>query len=172
LTPVPLRRQNNSTRHPFVSLIGGGVFLLLLCCAAPGCDRDGAAPPLSTRAEGSAAEGEPVRVIQDGPYRFSMTLDPSPARAGVKSMVTLLALSASGGPLTDAGSARVTLTRKAGGGPIETTLTQTGPGTFIGAVTPPAAGDWQAQVTVTKGGETGTAMFKLGVADAAVPSAP
>ncbi len=43
----------------------------------------------------------------------------------------------------------------------------------MGAITLPAAGDWQARVTATKDGQTGTATFDLRVTDAAAaPPAP
>jgi hypothetical protein len=144
--------------------------MLLLLFGMVGCNRQqtaesGPARPAGARAEGAEGEGEPVRVAQNGPFRFVLTLDPSPARAGVSSKYTLLALGAQSGPLVGA-TTTVTLTPQndpASASPILLTLKQTRPGTYEGTTTLPSAGDWEARVSAQKGGESGTATFTLSV---------
>jgi hypothetical protein len=143
--------------------------MLLLLFGMVGCNRQQTAEspsvrPAGARAEGAEGEGEPVRVAQNGPFRFVLTLDPSPARAGVSSKYTLLALGAQNGPLVGA-TATVTLTPKdnPAEAPVTLTLQQTRPGTYEGTTTLPSAGDWEARVSAQKGGESGTATFTLSV---------
>jgi hypothetical protein len=160
---APLRRVSRSV-----------IFLLLLwsVLSAVGCNRQTAGPnngparPAGARAEGAEAEGEPVRIAQDGPFRFVLTLDPSPAQAGVSSKYTLLALGNQNGPLVGA-TATLTLTPKltpksgSAAAPVTLTLKQTHPGTYEGTATLPSPGDWEARVSAAQDGTTGTATFTL-----------
>ena len=173
----PPARRRAERRRPFHELSGTVVSLLLLVSAASvvGCNRQpagsasGQARPPGARAEGAEAEGEPVRVAQDGPFRFVLTLDPSPARAGVSSKYTLLALGGQNGPLVGA-TVTLTLTPKndPAAAPVALTLKQTHPGTYEGTTILPSVGDWEARVSAVQDGTTGTATFTLSALSAGV----
>ncbi len=142
--------------------------------AAPGGGNDSRAgfqsadAPDGTRTEGAPNDGEPTRNDQSGAFRFNMNLDPSPARAGVRTTINLLALEQNS-PVVGA-SATVDLKQQgARAATLSVPLKQTAPGTLSATTTFPAPGAWTADVTAKRQTNTGTAKFTINVAPAPTP---
>lgn len=158
-----------------------GAVALLFTLALNGCNRS-AAPggsdsnvafqsanaPDGTRTEGAPSDGEPTPTAQSGPFRFNMNLDPSPARAGVKTTINLLALEENS-PLSGATATVDLKLAGASAAALTVPLKQIAPGTLSGTAIFPAPGAWTADVTATRQTDAGTATFLINVAPAPAP---
>jgi len=124
--------------------------------------------PDGTRTEGAPTDGEPTRTAQSGAFRFNMNLDPSPARAGVKTTINVLALEGNS-PLVGADASVALKPAGASSATLTVALKQTSPGTLSGTATFPTPGKWTADVTAKRQASTGTATFTIAAGPAATP---
>ncbi len=142
----------------FAAIIIAALAALLLA----GCNPN---PPEKTAAADTAAatapaDAPPTRLAQEGPYKFSLSLEPMPPKNLTKTTFTLMALAPEGKGLS---GATITLDLKMNHpmGPNQVVLKEQSPGTYTGEGVFTMGGDWEAHITAKKGKQTGTARFAI-----------
>ena len=130
---------------------------LLAALLAVGCDPN---EPEKAPAAAAAPPGPPARVAQEGPYKFSLALEPMPPKNLTKTTFTLMALTPQGQGLS---GATVTMELKMNHpmSPNIVPLKEKSAGTYQGEGVFTMGGDWEAVITAKKGQETGTARFTI-----------
>ena len=116
-------------------------------------------PPEKAAPAANVPQG-PARISQEGPYRFSLMMEPMPPKNLTKTTFTLMALTSKGQGLS---GATVTLELKMDHPmtPNLVTLKEQSPGTYRGEGVFTMGGNWEAVVTAKKGDETGTARYAI-----------